>query len=113
VLEDRSFSADALAIMLAFGLFVPLTVFASIYSQISLEYSVSNAGLYLAIFFGGFAVGARWGGALLDRVGIKAPALLGSAVAIAGFIVWGMQVPDLSLGSQWYGMVITGAGLGW
>jgi EmrB/QacA subfamily drug resistance transporter len=112
MLRDRSFSADALVVLLAFGLFVPLTVFASMYSQISLEYSVSNAGLYLAIFFGGFALGSRWGGALLDRVGVKRPSLLGGAVATAGFIVWGMQVTDLSLGSQWYGMVITGAGLG-
>ena len=109
---DRSFAGDAVAVLLAFGLFVPVIVFASMYSQISLEYSVSNAGLYLAIFFGGFAAGSRWGGGMLDRVGVKTPTLIGAAVATAGFVLWGLQVPDLSLGSQWWAMVITGAGLG-
>ena len=42
-------------------------LFASMYSQISLGFSASNAGLYIGIFFGGFVIAAQWGGRMLDQ----------------------------------------------
>jgi EmrB/QacA subfamily drug resistance transporter len=109
---NRAFAADSIAVLLTFGLLVPVFFFSSMYSQISLEYPVSEAGLYLAIFFGGWALGSRSGGGMLDSIGVKRPAVIGGVVGAVGFVIWGMQIPDDSLNSQWYGMVIAGAGMG-
>jgi len=109
---NRAFAADSLAVLLTFGLLVPVFFFSSMYSQIALEYPVSEAGLYLAVFFGGWALGSRSGGGMLDSVGVKRPAVIGGIVGAVGFVIWGMQIPDDSLNSQWYGMVIAGAGMG-
>jgi EmrB/QacA subfamily drug resistance transporter len=108
----QAFVSDALIVLLVFAVFVPVFFFSSLYSQISLGYSVGNAGLYMAVFFGGFALGSRRGGDLVDKIGAKRPVIIGAALAVAGFIVWGMQATDLSLGSQWYGIVMAGAGVG-
>jgi hypothetical protein len=108
----QAFVSDALIVLLVFAVFVPVFFFSSLYSQISLGYSVGNAGLYMAVFFGGFALGSRRGGDLVDKIGVKRPVIIGAALAVAGFVVWGMQATDLSLGSQWYGIVMAGAGVG-
>jgi EmrB/QacA subfamily drug resistance transporter len=109
---NRAFISDTVVVLILFAVFVPVFFFSSLYSQISLGYSVGNAGLYMAIFFGGFALGSRRGGDLVDKIGVKRPVIIGSGLAIAGFVIWGMQATDLSLGSQWYGIVIAGAGVG-
>ena len=51
--------------------FVPLFFFASMYAQISLGESASETGLYLLIFFAGFATASQRGGRLLDKVGAR------------------------------------------
>ena len=38
--------------------------------------------------------------------------VLGCAVATAGFALWAHSLPDLSVGSQWYWIVLAGAGVG-
>ena len=53
--------------------FVPLFFFASMYAQISLGESASETGLYLLIFFAGFATASQWGGSMLDKVGARPP----------------------------------------
>ena len=53
--------------------FVPLFFFASMYAQISLGESASETGLYLLIFFAGFAIASQRGGNILDRVGARPP----------------------------------------
>ena len=110
--NNRPFAADSLAVLLTFGLLTPVFFFSSLYSQIALEFPVSEAGLFLAVFFGGWALGSRTGGGMLDSIGVKRPAVIGGLVGAVGFVIWGMQIPDDSLNSQWYGMVIAGAGMG-
>ena len=73
--------------------FVPLFFFASMYAQISLGESASETGLYLLIFFAGFAVASQWGGKILDSVGARPAVVLGCAVAAVGFYLWGKS-PD-------------------
>ena len=49
--------------------FVPMFLFASMYSQISRGFTASQAGLYIGIYFLGFIVAAQYGGRMLDKRG--------------------------------------------
>ncbi|HWT91183.1 MAG TPA: MFS transporter, partial [Solirubrobacterales bacterium] len=55
VFRDRAFAVDNIVLFLLMIPFVPLFFFASMYAQISLGESASETGLYLLIFFAGFA----------------------------------------------------------
>ncbi len=112
VFKDRAFSVDNVILFLLMIPFVPLFFFASMYAQISLGESASQTGLYLLIFFGGFAVASQYGGKILDRVGARPSVVLGCAVAAVGFYLWGNSLTNLSVGEQWYYIVIAGAGVG-
>ncbi|HVY78902.1 MAG TPA: MFS transporter [Solirubrobacterales bacterium] len=109
---DRAFAADNAILFLLMIPFVPLFFFASMYAQISLGESASETGLYLLIFFAGFALASQWGGRILDKVGARPSVVLGCAVAAVGFALWANSLTDLSVSSQWYYIVIAGAGVG-
>ena len=112
VFRDRAFAVDNLVLFLLMIPFVPLFFFASMYAQISLGESASETGLYLLIFFAGFATASQWGGKMLDKVGARPSVVLGCAVAAVGFFLWGRSLTELSVGDQWYFIVIAGAGVG-
>ncbi|MFN8163527.1 MAG: MFS transporter [Solirubrobacterales bacterium] len=112
VFEDRAFAVDNIVLFLLMIPFVPLFFFASMYAQVSLGESASETGLYLLIFFAGFATASQYGGKILDRVGARPSVVLGCAVAAVGFGLWAHSLPDLSVSSQWYYIVIAGAGVG-
>jgi EmrB/QacA subfamily drug resistance transporter len=110
--RDRAFAVDNAILFLLMIPFIPLFFFASMYAQISLGESASETGLYLLIFFAGFAIASQYGGRILDRVGARPSVVLGCAVAAVGFALWGHSLTDLSVSSQWYYIVIAGAGVG-
>ncbi len=110
--QSRAFAADNAVLFLISIAFVPMFLFASLYSQVSLGDSASQAGLYIGTFFFGFVIAAQRGGALLDRGGAKHPTLLGCAVAAVGFFLWANQMPDLDYSAGWWRLVIAGAGTG-
>lgn len=112
VFRDRAFSVDNVILFLLMIPFVPLFFFASMYAQISLGESASETGLYLLIFFAGFATASQWGGRILDKVGARPAVVLGCAVAAVGFYLWGNSLTDLSVSDQWIYIVIAGAGVG-
>jgi len=112
VFRDRAFTVDNVILFLLMIPFVPLFFFASMYAQISLGESASDTGLYLLIFFAGFAVASQWGGKILDRVGARPAVVVGCAVAAVGFYLWGNHLTDLSVSDQWVYIVIAGAGAG-
>ena len=112
VFRDRAFAVDNIVLFLLMIPFVPLFFFASMYAQISLGESASETGLYLLIFFAGFATASQWGGRVLDKVGARPSVVLGCAVAAVGFYLWGNSLTDLSVSDQWYFIVIAGAGVG-
>ena len=62
IFADRAFAVDNAILFLLMIPFVPLFFFASMYAQISLGESASETGLYLLIFFAGFATASQWGG---------------------------------------------------
>ncbi|HET9197132.1 MAG TPA: MFS transporter [Solirubrobacterales bacterium] len=112
VFKDKAFAIDNVVLFLLMIPFVPLFFFASMYAQISLGKSASETGLYLLIFFAGFALASQWGGKMLDRIGARRPMVLGCAVAAVGFYLWGQSLTELSVSDQWYYIVIAGAGVG-
>ncbi len=112
VFRDRAFTVDNIVLFLLMIPFVPLFFFASMYAQISLGESASETGLYLLIFFAGFAIATQWGGRILDRVGARPSVVVGCAVAAVGFYLWGHKLPDLSVSAQWPYIVLAGAGVG-
>jgi EmrB/QacA subfamily drug resistance transporter len=112
IFENRAFAADNAVLFLLMLVFLPLFFFASLYAQIALGEDASGAGLYLLIFFGGYAAGAQWGGRLLDARGARAAVLPGSALAAVGLFLWAGSLTDFDLGDHWLYMVMAGVGAG-
>jgi EmrB/QacA subfamily drug resistance transporter len=112
IFENRAFAVDSAVLFFLMIAFVPLFFFASEYAQISLGKSASETGLYLLIFFAGFATATQWGGKMLDRIGARRPVVLGCAVGAVGFYLWGKSMTHLSISEQWYYIVIAGLGVG-
>ncbi|MEV0713800.1 MFS transporter [Asanoa sp. NPDC050611] len=112
IFQDRAFTIDNAVLFFGLMAFVPLFFFASVYSQISLGQSASGAGLYLLIFFGGFVVAAQIGGRMLDTGGARRPVILGCVLGTIGFAFWARSLTTLDESSQWYWIVLSGAGIG-
>jgi predicted MFS family arabinose efflux permease len=112
IFENRAFAVDCAVLFFLMIAFVPLFFFASEYAQISLGESASETGLYLLIFFAGFATATQWGGKMLDRIGARRPVVLGCAVGAVGFWLWGSSMTHLSVSDQWYYIVLAGLGVG-
>ncbi|MET0421357.1 MAG: MFS transporter, partial [Acidimicrobiia bacterium] len=112
IFENRAFTVQNLVLFFSMIAFIPVFFFASMYAQIALGESVSDAGLYLMTFFAGFAVASQFGGRMLDKIGAKVPVVLGCIVGAVGFALWGNSLTDLDFNNQWYFIVIAGAGMG-
>lgn len=112
IFRDRGFAAENLVLALISVVFVPFFFFASVYAQVSLGKSASNAGLYILYFFIGFVIAAQVGGRILDKRGARPAVLAGSALAAVGFFLLAGKLTDLSLGAQRADVIIAGAGVG-
>ncbi len=112
IFNDRGFAVDNVVLGLMSIVFVPFFFFASVYAQVSLGKTSSNAGIYLLYFFLGFVVAAQIGGRILDRRGARPAIVVGSAVAAVGFYLLAGKLTDLSLGAQTWYIILAGAGMG-
>ena len=112
IFENRAFAVDCAVLFFLMIAFVPLFFFASEYAQISLGESASETGLYLLIFFAGFATATQWGGKMLDKIGARRPVVMGCAIGAVGFWLWGSSMTHLSVSEQWYWIVLAGIGVG-
>ncbi|UJA19201.1 MFS transporter [Thermoleophilia bacterium SCSIO 60948] len=112
IFRGRGFAADAAILFFISIAFVPMFLFASMYSQISLGEDASNAGLYIGTFFFGFVIAAQWGGRILDARGAKPAAILGTAVGAVGFYLWAKSMPAADYDDQWWRLIVAGAGTG-
>ena len=108
----RPFLVENIVLGVATLAFVPVFFFASLYAQVALDQSSSQASLYLLYFFIGFVVAAQIGGRMLDRIGAKRPVVLGCVLAAVGFWLWGGKVTDLSFGAQQWYVILAGGGMG-
>ena len=109
---QRAFAADNAVLLLMSAVFVPFFFFASVYAQVSLGYSATEAGVLLLVFFGGFATAAQLGGRITDKRGARPAILIGCILSAAGFYAWGEKVTGLSFSDQWMAIAVAGAGLG-
>src|SRR5450755_1294311 len=112
IFRDRGFAVDNVVLALMSVVFVPYFFFASVYAQVSLGQTPSNAGLYLLYFFLGFVVMAQIGGRMLDARGARPSVVIGSAMAAVGFYLLAGKLTDLSLSAQWVYVAIAGGGVG-
>ena len=112
IFADRGFAVDNVVLFLMSMAFVPLFFFASLYAQLSLGQSASETGLYLLIFFAGFAGASQLGGRILDSRGARPAVVPGCLLAAIGFALWAWRLPDQDLNNQWYFIVLAGAGVG-
>ncbi|MGH3070055.1 MAG: MFS transporter [Streptosporangiaceae bacterium] len=112
IFRIRPFLVENAVLGVAMLAFIPVFFFASMYAQVALGESSSEASLYLLYFFIGFVVASQIGGRMLDRTGAKRPVVLGCVLAAVGFWLWAGQVTDLSLGAQVWYVVLAGAGMG-
>jgi EmrB/QacA subfamily drug resistance transporter len=112
IFTNRAFAVENAVLFLMMIVFLPLFFFASMYAQIGLGNSASEAGLYLLTIFGGFAAASQVGGRILDSRGARPTVVAGCIVTAVGLYLWAGQLPDLSFDSQWPYMLIAGAGLG-
>ncbi|MGH3406105.1 MAG: MFS transporter [Streptosporangiaceae bacterium] len=108
----RAFAVENVVLFTSMIAFIPIFFFASVYAQVALGDGPQEAGLYLLVFFAGFAPGVQVGGRRLDKQGAKGVVMAGCAVAAVGFALWASRVTHLSLGQQWYFIVIAGFGMG-
>jgi EmrB/QacA subfamily drug resistance transporter len=109
---QRAFAADNAVLLLMSAVFVPFFFFASVYAQVSLGYSATEASVLLLVFFGGFATAAQLGGRITDKRGARPAVVLGSLVSAIGFYLWGSKLTGLSFSDQWLAIAVAGAGLG-
>jgi EmrB/QacA subfamily drug resistance transporter len=112
IFRDRAFVVVNLVLLFSSLSFIPVFFFASVYSQTSLGYDANHAGLFLLVFFAGFATAAQIGGRMYDRRGARRPIIIGSALGVVGYALWASKVTDLSLGAQWPFIVMAAAGVG-
>jgi EmrB/QacA subfamily drug resistance transporter len=112
VFSIRAFRVENIVLFLAMIVFIPIFFFASIYAQVALGDASQEAGLYLLVFFAGFAPGIQVGGRRLDKQGAKGVVVSGCAIAAVGLGLWASRATQLSLGDQWYFIVIAGFGMG-
>jgi EmrB/QacA subfamily drug resistance transporter len=112
IFADRGFSTDNAVLFLMSAAFVPMFFFASLYAQIALGQSASEAGLTLLIFFAGFATASQFAGNIFDARGARTVVVPGALVAAIGFALWAWRMPDQDLNDQWYFIVLAGAGTG-
>jgi EmrB/QacA subfamily drug resistance transporter len=109
---DRGFATDTAVLGMMSIVFVPFFFFGSVYAQVSLGKSSSEAGEYILWFFLGFVIMAQVGGRMLDRRGVKPAVVFGGALAAVGFFLLAGKITDLSLGAQSLYIAIAGGGLG-
>jgi EmrB/QacA subfamily drug resistance transporter len=112
IFSDKAFAVENVILFLLMIAFIPLFFFASTYSQISLGYGTSEAGLYLLTFFAGFAISTQIGGRILDKRGPKPAVVVGAAIATIGFYFWATNLTSLDFNQQWHWIVVAGFGMG-
>jgi EmrB/QacA subfamily drug resistance transporter len=112
IFRDRGFSVETAMLGLISIVFVPFFFFASVYAQVSLGKSSSDAGLYIMYFFLGFVIMAQVGGRILDRRGARPAVVIGAALGAVGFYLLAGKLTDLSLGAQTLDLMLAGGGLG-
>jgi EmrB/QacA subfamily drug resistance transporter len=112
IFKNRAFAVDNIVLAAMSVVFIPFFFFASVYSQVALGKSSTDAGVYILYFFIGFVVLSQIGGRMLDRRGARPPIVIGCALGAVGFYLLAHRLTDLSLSKQTIFIMLAGGGLG-
>ncbi len=112
IFRIRAFLVENLVLFVIMVVFIPVFFFGSEYAQLALGKKASTAGIILLYFFIGFVITAQIGGRMLDQAGARRPVVIGCALGAVGFALWGSHATTLSLGSQEWYIILSGAGMG-
>jgi EmrB/QacA subfamily drug resistance transporter len=112
MIANRPFAVDNLLTFLAFGPWLAVFFFGSMYFQVAVGQEPTQAGFSILTMFYSFFVAARIGGGWMDKYGAKKPVAVGFLLGTIGMIVWGGELSELSHPETLIGMLLTGAGFG-
>ncbi|GJM14751.1 MAG: MFS transporter [Thermodesulfobacteriota bacterium] len=110
--DDPAFTADTILLFCIQFAMISIIVFGAIYLQDILHFTPLEAGFALMPIIVSVVVMSQVSGRLLDRVGVRIPALFGTALIAAGFLG---QAPFLERAEfLWIlpGMILLGLGIG-
>jgi EmrB/QacA subfamily drug resistance transporter len=109
---NRQFAVDNVLTFLAFGPWLGVFFFGSVYFQVAVHQPPTQAGFSILTMFYSFFIAARIGGGWMDKYGPKKPVSLGFLAGTIGMILWAQELSQLSHPSTLAGMLLTGAGFG-
>jgi EmrB/QacA subfamily drug resistance transporter len=112
MIANRPFAVDNLLTFLAFGPWLAVFFFGSMYFQVAVGQEPTQAGFSILTMFYSFFIAARVGGGWMDKFGAKKPVAVGFLLGTIGMIVWGGELSELSHPETLIGMLLTGAGFG-
>ncbi|MGE0066485.1 MAG: MFS transporter [Solirubrobacterales bacterium] len=112
MIANRPFAVDNLLTFLAFGPWLAVFFFGSMYFQVAVGQEPTQAGFSILTMFYSFFVAARVGGSWMDKYGAKKPVAVGFLLGTIGMIVWGGELSELGHVDTLVGMLLTGAGFG-
>ena len=110
--KDSAFTADTILLFCIQFAMISIIVFGAIYLQDILHFSPLEAGFALMPIIIAVVIMSQVSGRLLDRVGVRIPALFGTALIAFGFL---LQAPFMEKAEfLWIlpGMIILGLGIG-
>jgi MFS family permease len=109
---NRPFAVDNILTFFAFGPWLGVFFFGSVYFQVAVGQAPTQAGFSILTMFYTFFLGSRIGGIWMDEYGAKRPVTLGFLIGAAGMVLWGIELTDLGHIETTAGMLVTGAGFG-
>jgi MFS family permease len=112
LIANRPFAIDNLLTMLAFGPWLAVFSFGSLYFQVAVGQEPTQAGFSILTMFYTLFIAARVGGGWMDKFGPKKPVVFGFLLGAIGMVVWGGELSELSHSATLAGMLLTGAGFG-
>jgi MFS family permease len=112
MIANRPFAVDNILTFLAFGPWLAVFFFGSMYFQVAVGQEPTQAGFSILTMFYSFFVAARIGGGWMDKYGAKKPVCVGFLLGTIGMIVWAGELSELGHVETLLGMLLTGAGFG-
>ena len=105
-------AGDLVVVTLVQASMLGMVLYGSIYLQNVLGFGPLAAGVASLPLILGIAVGAQFGGRLLDQSGVRLPVLSGLAIASAGTAIWAISLLGTDYVLQLPGMLLSGFGVG-
>lgn len=110
--NDPAFTADTILLFCIQFAMISIIVFGAIYLQDILHFSPLEAGFALMPIIISVVIMSQVSGHMLDRVGVRVPALIGTALIAVGFLGQAPFLPRAEFLFVLPGMILLGLGIG-